>query len=216
MTATDAPESFRDLVLAATDQEGAPLPDLDRALIKAGLCASVSALAQAEFVAASAEAYALGGTPQQLQEVVSVVSGLGVHSLMISAVAIVEEGRRAGFTIDAAFTPAEQDLWDTRVGVDPFWADMERELPGFLRALLKLSPDQFEAFFDYCAVPWKKGVVRARTKELLALASDAVSGHRFMPGFRLHLNNAVKLGTGRIALLDALDLASNAPSPGGA
>jgi hypothetical protein len=35
--------------------------------------------------------------------------------------------------------------------------------------------------------------------------------HRFMPGFRLHLANAIKLGAGRRALEDCLQLAADAP-----
>lgn len=202
---------FEELVDRATDTDGDPLAPLDRALIEVGLAASVVSLDEVSVRSASAAAFAHGATPQQVQEVISVISGLGVHSLMISAMPIIEEATRAGHLFADTFTPEEQVLWDKRVGDDPFWQAMEAELPGFLRAMLKLSPRQFEAFFDYCAVPWINGTVRARTKELLAMASDAVAQHRFEPGFRLHLANAVKLGAGRTALRECLALARNAP-----
>lgn len=216
MQQADALDAFRDLIRAATSDDGPSLTDLDRSLLRAGLASSVPSLNRAAVRQTVAEAFAAGATPQQLQEVVSVVSGLGVHSLMISAVVIVEEAHRAGYDLATPLDPDEQRLWDKRVGHDPFWHAMEAELPGFLRAMLRLSSDQFEAFFEYCAVPWKSGTVKARTKELLALASDAMPAHRFMPGFRLHLANAVKLGAGRIALLESLELARQAPTHCGA
>jgi hypothetical protein len=135
------------------------------------------------------------------------VSGLGVHSLMVTAVSIA---RAAGLEA-SSLTPEEQALWDKHVGGDPFWIAFEAELPGFLRAMLKLSPDQFIAFFGYCAVPWKSGQVRAKLKELIAMACDATPAHRFGPGFRLHLGNAVKLGVGRRAVMETLDIAAATP-----
>ncbi|MNG36489.1 hypothetical protein D3C84_1235290 [compost metagenome] len=63
----------------------------------------------------------------------------------------------------------------------------------------------------YCAVPWKTAALRAYLKELISLAVDAAPSHRFMPGLRLHLANAVQLGVGRKAILQALAIASDAP-----
>jgi alkylhydroperoxidase/carboxymuconolactone decarboxylase family protein YurZ len=157
--------------------------------------------------AAIAAAMAEGATPAQIQEIVSLVSGLGVHSLMATAVPIA---RAAGLEV-SPFTPEQQALWDRHVGSDPFWNAFETEFPGFLGAMLRLSADQFTAFFDYCAVPWKSGQVRAKLKELIAMACDATPTHRFGPGFRLHLGNAIKLGAGGRAVTEALDIAAAAP-----
>lgn len=207
MVSSNKVAPYRELILRADIEDGASLDALERSLLRVGLAASVVALDQAVVRQTVKEAYALGATPTQIQEVVSVVSGLGVHSLMVSAAAILEEGITAGYDLEAPLNEADQLRWNTRVGDDPFWLDMERELPGFLTAMLRLSPDQFDAFFDYCAVPWKMGTVKARTKELLALASDAMPAHMFIPGFKLHLANAIKLRVGRRALLESLDIA---------
>lgn len=204
-------DRFAQLIDAETAVDGAPLAPLERALIRAGLAASLPALDPVAAQAAIAEALAVGGTPTQIQEVISVVAGLGVHSLMMTARLLVQESTRAGFDLGGALTADEQALWDKYVGDDPFWAEMEAELPGFLPAMLRLSPAQFTAFFTFCAVPWKTRTVSARVKEMLALASDAMPAHRFFPGFRLHLRNAVKLGAGRVALKQCLELAIAAP-----
>ena len=97
------------------------------------------------------------------------------------------------------------------VGDDAYWDRMEREVPGFLDALLRFSPEAFEAFFNYCALPWKSRALRALTKELISIAVDASPTHRYLPGFRLHLGNAIALGAGRKAILQALDIAAAAP-----
>lgn len=198
-------------VLAATalggTPDGAPLDPMEIALIRLGLSASVTALNRDAVRTSIDEAAKAGATAAQMQEVVSLVSGLGVHSLMATAVPIA----LAAQVESAQFTPEQQMLWEKYVGNDPFWSDFETELPHFLGAMLRLSSEQFIAFFEYCSVPWKSGQVRARLKELIAMACDATPAHRFAPGFRLHLRNALKLGAGRLAVMKALELAAETP-----
>lgn len=191
--------------------KGTPLTAFDEAMIVLGLAVSVTALDTQAIDEALATAFRAGATVAQVQEVVSLISGLGVHSLMATAVRIVSQAEQFGAPVALDFTAEQQALWDKHVGDDPFWTAFEVELPGFLKAMLQLSPDQFAAFFDYCAVPWKNGQLRARLKELIALASDATPTHRFRPGFRVHLANAIKLGAGRSAIERALELAAIAP-----
>jgi alkylhydroperoxidase/carboxymuconolactone decarboxylase family protein YurZ len=204
-------EAFATLVEAANVAQGDALGPIDRALIRLGLACALPSLNKEASRLAIADALSMGATAQQIQEVVSLMAGLGVHSLMLTAAMIVDEAILKDAPSADVFTPEEQKLWDERIGTDPFWGRMDEELPAFLRSMLKLSPVQFEAFFDFCAVPWKTRTVSARTKELLAMASDAMPSHRFMPGFRLHLANAIKLGAGRSALEECLALAKGAP-----
>jgi alkylhydroperoxidase/carboxymuconolactone decarboxylase family protein YurZ len=185
------------------------LQALDVALIRVGLAASVTSLNRTAFRSALANAYAEGATAVQIQEVVSLVSGLGVHSLMISAVDIL--AGEANSSEHAPLTPEQSALWDKYVADNCFWAHFEREMPGFLLALLRLSADQFAAFFEYCGIPWKTRAVPAMLKELIAMATDATPAHRFLPGFRLHLANAIKLGASRTAIFETLDLAAESP-----
>jgi alkylhydroperoxidase/carboxymuconolactone decarboxylase family protein YurZ len=192
--------------------DGAPLDALSEALIQLGLAVSVTSLDQGAINAAISGAFDAGASPAQVQEVIALVSGLGVHSLMMSAASVLEAARARGLIAsDERLTEIEQSLWHAHVGDDPFWIGFEAETPGFLHALLKLSPDSFTGFFDYCAIPWKSGTVHARTKELIAMAVDATPTHRFLPGFRVHLRNALSLGAGRVAVRAALDLAASAP-----
>src|SRR3546814_7844517 len=91
---SDVCSSDLETTLKALDgvAEGGPLAPLPRALIQLGLAASVTALDREALSIAVAAAYKRGATPGQVQEVIALVSGLGVHSLMISAV-VVQIGR---------------------------------------------------------------------------------------------------------------------------
>jgi alkylhydroperoxidase/carboxymuconolactone decarboxylase family protein YurZ len=174
-------------------------------LIDLALKVSVTSLDRAALEGAIMAARETGATTDQIQEVIALVSGLGVHSLMISATAVLASAGDMPPLDDE-----QQALWASYVGNDPYWLEFERETPGFLDALLRLSPASFKGFFDYCAIPWITRAVPALTKELAALACDACPTHRFGPGFRHHLRGALKLGAGRVMILETLALAANA------
>ena len=195
---------------------GDPLDPLAEALITLAVAVSVTSLDRAAVNAAIAAAMDAGATTEQVQEIIALVSGMGVHSLMVSAVPVMAEAAKRGLIQpDLPLDPDRQALWDKHIGNDPFWTGFSAELPGFLDAMLRLSPDIFVGFFDYCAIPWRSGMVRAKVKELAALACDAAPSHRFRPGFRVHLNNAIKLGVGRAAIVRALEIAGAAPEHSG-
>jgi len=183
------------------------LAPIERALVQVGLCASVACLDEEGTRAAMRAALSAGASVEQIQEILSLISALGVHSLMLASADLLELGEAAGseFPLDEE----RKELWNKFVGDDPYWAEFEAAFPGFLESMLRLSIDQFKAFHMYCAIPWKSGTVSARTKELVAIASDATPAHTFFPGLRLHLHNAIKLGVGRGAIEQALDMAAN-------
>lgn len=194
-------------------------PGLDshaRALVALGVAASVTSLDRAAIAATIDAAFDAGASLSQVEEIIALVSGLGVHSLMVSQALLLETAHTRDLLDAQAPLSAEAEaLWQRHVGDDPFWDGFERENPGFLQAMLRLSPDLFAAFFAYCAVPWKSGTVRAKIKELAAMACDAAPDHRFAPGFRLHLANAIALGASRAEVFDALDIAAAAPEHNG-
>lgn len=193
-------------------EDGDSIEGLERCLIEVGLALSVTSLDPRAIDEALTAAFEQGATVSQIQEVASLVSGLGVHSLMASAAAIAEVASRFNQELDVTLDEERQALWDRYVGADPYWKKFETAVPGFLAALVRLSPGQFAAFFDYCALPWITRHVPARTKELVSLACDATPAHRFLPGFTLHLDNAIAIGVGREAIMQTLEIAASAPS----
>ena len=194
-------------------QEGLQLDPIAKGLIRLAVTVSVTSLDQGAIRLTIAAVLSAGATVEQAQEIIALTSGLGVHSLMAAETVLLDVARASG-AIDPAlpFDDMQQALWDKYVGTDPFWTGFSRELPGFLEAMLRLSPVMFEAFFAYCAVPWKTGTVRAWIKELAAMACDACPTHCFGPGFRVHLANAIALGASHEAILETLDIAAAAPN----
>ena len=196
---------------SSNSAEGHPLDALERSLIRVAVASSVTSLNGRAIEQAVHEALEAGASTAQVQEIVSLVSGLGVHSLMTTTTVIANAAKARGDALPLELSERQERLWQKFVGEDAYWRTFRQAMPNFLEVLIRLSPDQFEAFFIYCAVPWRDGCVRARTKELAAIACDATPAHRFLPGFLLHLENAIAIGVGRRAVFDALDLAADAP-----
>ena len=195
------------LVFGAVD--GTPLDTLTAELIAFAVSISVTALDEQGARTHATNALAAGATPEQLHEVSLLVAGLGVHSLFVGTRLIAS--LTPSQSVEPALDVGRQKLWDQWVGNDKYWKNFEREIPGFMRDLLEASPAGFDAFFRFCAVPWQNPQVSPLCKELIAMATDATPTHRYMPGMRLHLNNALKLGSGRLPILQALEIASRAP-----
>lgn len=191
---------------------GDDLDDPTVALLHLAVVSSVCTLDPEGMDRAIRAALDAGASPEQVHETLVVVSGLGVHTLMEGSRLVAAAVReRTGDVATADLDERREEMRARLQGDDPYWADVEREVPGFLDALLRQSPEAYEAFFAYCAVPWRSRALRGRVKELMSMACDATPAHRYLPGLRLHLANAVRLGAGRVAILRTLDIAAAAP-----
>jgi alkylhydroperoxidase/carboxymuconolactone decarboxylase family protein YurZ len=191
--------------------EGPLLDDASGHLVAFAVRISVSTLDPSSAAMHARAALSAGLSPAQLREAIFLVSGLGVHSLFeglqLTELALEVQAAPAPLHLD----PQRQALWDRWVGTDRYWLGFEQEVPGFLSQLLAASPEGFDAFFRYCSVPWQSAQLSALSKELIAMATDATPTHRYLPGFRLHLRNALKLGAGAAMVRSVLDIASQAP-----
>lgn len=199
-------------LLIADLPEGASLDQLSETMIGLGVRASAMSMDVVGAREYIERALAEGATADQIQEAITLVSGTGVHTFF--------ESTRI---LDALVTPADppaldderQRLWDKYVGDGGYWRTMEVEIPGFLGALNRMSPSAFEAFFVYAAVPWRSRYLSRLTKEFMSVAVDATPSHRYLPGMRMHLRNAIKLGAGRKAIEETIRIAADGPSPHG-
>jgi alkylhydroperoxidase/carboxymuconolactone decarboxylase family protein YurZ len=209
VTLADVREAAEALLEPVPD--GPDLNEMSAALIRLAVCASVCTLDPAAIHDATQGALDAGASPEQVHETLVLVSALGVHTLMEGTRHLSAILRERG-TPPVAVDDERARLRARLQGDDPYWTDFNREIPGFLDALLEHSPDAYQGFFAYCALPWRSGAVCGRLKELIAMACDATPTHRYLPGLRLHLTNAVRLGAGRVAISRALDIAAAAPS----
>ena len=78
----------------------------------------------------------------------------------------------------------------------------------FLGQLLRLNPDFFEAYWNFSAVPWRKGALSPKMKEFIYIAIDASTTHLFGPGLRLHNRNALKYGATKEEIMEVLECVS--------
>ena len=185
------------------------------ALITLGCAASATTLDRDGMRAAAEQALAAGATPEEVHEAVVLVAAIGVHALHEGSRVVAEVLRERGDPRLTGEPDARAAALLEPILADPYWQRLEAELPGFLDALARLSPDMFEAFREYCAVPWRSGTLRAKEKEMIYLSVDAMPTHRYLPGLRLHVRNALDRGATRAEIVDALDIAAAAgPSRG--
>lgn len=198
--------------LLAAAPEGEPLDEQSIAFVQIAVRANAMALDVAGTREWMGQALAAGATRDQVHEIVTLVSGSGVHAFFEASrtlLDLTEPGERP------PLGEHSQELWNRYVGDGSYWRTMNEEIPGFLDALDRLSPEAFEAFFRYCAVPWRLKGVSPLIKEIASAAMDASPNHRYLPGMRLHIRNALKLGAGRRPIRDALRIAAEGPTPFG-
>jgi alkylhydroperoxidase/carboxymuconolactone decarboxylase family protein YurZ len=189
---------------------GAALDQRQAALVEFAIRATPTVLHGPELSATAAAALDADVSPEELHEALMFVSGIGLHS-------VIEGTRRLG----ELFAERDEDLVTRPLDaerqalldryVDDGLARFEDAVPGFFETLARVSPNAFEGFFAFRSVPWHDPQVEPLTKELMAIAVDAVPSHRFVPTLRLHVRRAIELGAGREAILAVLDRAAAAP-----
>jgi alkylhydroperoxidase/carboxymuconolactone decarboxylase family protein YurZ len=200
--------------LLAEAGEGQPLDDMTRSLVAYAVCASVTTLDLDGADRHAGTAIDLGATPAQLHEVLALVSGLGVHTLMEGSRSLATLLQGRGVELPE-IDESRVALRERYVGSSRYWPVFESHVPGFLDAILRLSPAGYEGFMQYGALPSRTKQLTPLVKEIISVAVDATPTHRYMPGLRLHLANAVALGAGRREVLEAIDIAAAAPAAPG-
>ena len=78
----------------------------------------------------------------------------------------------------------------------------------FWEGLLGLDPEFFNAYLEFSAVPWRKGVLEPKIKELIYTAIDASTTHLYEPGLRQHIRNALGYGATKEEIMEVLELTS--------
>jgi alkylhydroperoxidase/carboxymuconolactone decarboxylase family protein YurZ len=145
-----------------------------------------------------------GASKEELMEVLQIVSVLGIHSMTEGLPILVDELKRAdkgdeldAIELDERSLALKQAFIDNRGYWMPIW-----------ETLLKLSPDFFKAYLDLSSVPWTKGVLAPKIKELLYIAIDISTTHLFLSGTRVHMRNALKHGATKEEIMEVISLVS--------
>jgi alkylhydroperoxidase/carboxymuconolactone decarboxylase family protein YurZ len=147
-------------------------------------------------------AIGFGATPAELIEVIELTSTLGIHASNIGVPLLLEvleeEGLRTG--------PAPHD--DRRLKLREAFTRNRGYWHEFWEGLLELDPELFEAYVAFSSVPWKTGVLEPRVKEFIYIAFDASATHLYVPGLKLHMRNAIRLGATAEEIMEVLEIAS--------
>jgi alkylhydroperoxidase/carboxymuconolactone decarboxylase family protein YurZ len=102
---------------------------------------------------------------------------------------------------DPELTERQQELREVFVNERGYWNQ-------FWAGLLQTDEDFFEAYLNFSAVPWRKGVLEPKVKELIYTAIDASTTHLYEPGLRQHIRNALSYGATKQEIMEVLELTS--------
>lgn len=192
-----------DIVEHAATGRRAALPALDAALITLAACLATTRLDRNGAADAIQRARSVGATDQQLSDTLAVSSVLGMHTLTVG-IPLLEVS-----DVDADHPSDDRrELLERYVGTDRYWERFERQLPGVLDGLLASSPELFESFFEYSAIPWRRRHLKPALIELMYVAIDVAPSHRYVPGLRLHIRNALDCGATHGELIETFALAA--------
>lgn len=147
-------------------------------------------------------AFKAGATPREIMEVIELTSTLGIHAMNIGVPilvqVLVEKGLRTGpAPLDANQERIKAEFAENRGYWHPFWDEM-----------LELDPDLFEAYTAFSSVPWKQGTLSPKVKELVYIAFDTAATHLYVPGLKLHIENAIGYGATAQEILEVMEIAS--------
>jgi alkylhydroperoxidase/carboxymuconolactone decarboxylase family protein YurZ len=143
-----------------------------------------------------------GASPAEVMEVLELTSTLGIHACNIGIPLLLEvlteEGKRAG---PAPLSPRQERLKAEFAESRGYWHE-------FWDGLLELDEELFAAYLDFSSVPWRTGVLEPKVKEFVYIAFDAAATHLYVPGLKLHMRNAVRLGATSAEIIEVLEIVS--------
>jgi len=140
-----------------------------------------------------------GATPQEVHEVLQMISALGIHAVTIGVPILTEL---------LAETREPPPLTDEQTRLKAEFQAKRGYWNAFWDGLLDLDPTFFEAYLEFSAHPWVHGVIPDKVKELLAIAWDASTTHMYEPGLRQHMENALGHGATPQEIMETLELAA--------
>jgi alkylhydroperoxidase/carboxymuconolactone decarboxylase family protein YurZ len=154
-----------------------------------------------------------GVTGEQVQEMLVLISGIGIHGLIATSGIVAEElrRRREPATVDG-LDAERSERWKQVLDGEGREARIAAIAPDFWPNLVRLSPEQtVQAVMDYRAAPWAGTTLSMLQREYIGIAVDSMPSHRFLPTLRMHAQRARELGAGQAAIRQVLAIAAAAP-----
>ena len=142
-----------------------------------------------------------GATREEIMEVYELVSVLGIHACTLGVPVLLDELETAGLEGAPPLTVSQEALKRDFIERRGYWNT-------FWDGLLALDSDFFEAYLRFSVVPWEKGTLEPKLKELIYIAVDAATTHLYEPGLRQHIRNALGYGATREEIMEVYELVS--------
>ncbi|WUH99789.1 carboxymuconolactone decarboxylase family protein [Spirillospora sp. NBC_00431] len=138
-----------------------------------------------------------GATGAEIMETFQLVAVLGIHAASTGFPLLrdLPPPSETGDGTDRQTIKAEfvrrRGYWDAA------WDDVLQRAPGF-----------FAAYLNFSAIPWSRGVLEPKVKELIYVAIDASATHLFTDGLKVHIGNAIGHGATPDEIVTVLEIAS--------
>jgi alkylhydroperoxidase/carboxymuconolactone decarboxylase family protein YurZ len=197
---TDEPFFASYLDFAARPYRAGHLDPLVRELVHIAVDASATHLYEPGIRAHVRRALELGGTSEQIVQVLEMTATLGIHSCIVGVPILVEElGARAPTgALSERQEKIKADFVANRGYWNPFWDGM-----------LVLDADFMESYMHFSSVPWLTDVLEPKVRELVITAFDVAATHMFVPGLHQHIRNALGYGASREEVMEVIEIASS-------
>jgi alkylhydroperoxidase/carboxymuconolactone decarboxylase family protein YurZ len=195
-------EALCDRLSAAAVASGVLEPRM-RYLIEVALNASVTHLREDDLQNAMKMAIDAGARPEEIREVLQLVSVLGIHATSLAVPILVElatDGRLSEYT-SKALSPEQEALKSKFIASRGYWADL-------WDILIRLEPDFFCAYANFSSYPWENGTLLPKEKEFIYIAIDCSTTHLYVSGTRTHMKNALAHGATMDEVLEVIKICS--------
>jgi len=98
-------------------------------------------------------------------------------------------------------TPKQQEIKEAFIAARGAWGEP-------WETVLRLDPDFVAASLEMQQVPYRKGHLSDKFKELCLISVNAAATHLHVPGIRPHIRRALELGASAREILEVLELAA--------
>lgn len=142
-----------------------------------------------------------GASPGEVLEVLQLVGTLGIHAMLVGVPILEKVLAELGTDDPGRLSPRQEALKSEFTADRGFWN------PDF-DGLLRLAPDLFEAYVEYSAQPWRRGVLEPKVKELIYISFDVAATHLHEPGIEQHIRNALRHGASREEIVAVMEISS--------
>ena len=190
----------RYLDLSGHPMRDGPLDEKTKELVFVAADASCTTLYRPGIRQHISNALDAGATVGEIVDVLEMVSAIGIHAVTEGVPVLVDE---TGLPEDVSEADRErqQEIKERFEEDRGYWSELWQEV-------LEVDQEFFEHYLNYSAHPWRTGALDPKTREFVIIAADASTNHLYMPGLRIHVQNALDYGATREEVMNVIQIAS--------